>query len=715
MSDQSQLERLMDALKRSDVEQGFELLDEVLSLQNQADPARLQNVYIEGLFSLLNKIPSATALQEIDRRLRQTPAYWEDPEKIARHASALVASVSDRPSYQEALATAESVAALKGYGASSVLQLAHANALFEVSLRPESKGLDPIERIQRIPSFRDSPEIQFACARSCCNVTSRASNLKEIDQALQILKFLPSLAESAPLQESLERATRNRSRFESLSAGPSKSRSWKVPALIGSLLILGGTAVFTAFQRNLEAPPAPPSPTARATAHSPLEAEFSKFLAEGRKALTEQNYDEAAVDATMALRRAKTLKSDEGVSNSLDLLGSTAIRRKEPEKAEHFFADVPLSFRSKLSERHLDTAEKAVEGQQSEILLWEMSAVLTLFKLHPESTPADQLRRAARLCEEGKLYSQASQIQEQMGEFIKASQLAESAGEFERALGLLRRHVNDFPKEASRITEFQKRAGIKSLLAAEAAFVEKSLDEAEALAETALLTLEGVSGVNEELARVQTVRAKTAYFQERYPDAVSLAKLAVTASSNGERLNRLKAYREKDAAVVTRDELVVDTFVFPPGVKTGRFYTYAYYLGSVGDFVSGGGEELFQPPKDDLKATLTYGRKEKGVTVRLTSYEGRSYSFTFDAGGENLLKPGVYDGATRAPFNHNNPGLDFSGNGRGSNTSRGRFIVHEIVWGHDREVSSFAADFITGSQQGDKPVYGKVRYNSAYQ
>ena len=235
------------------------------------------------------------------------------------------------------------------------------------------------------------------------------------------------------------------------------------------------------------------------------------------------------------------------------------------------------------------------------------------------------------------------------------------------------------------------------------------------MANAALKTLEGVSGVNDEVARVHTVRAKTAFLTEHYGEAVALAKLAVTASPNDERLDRLSTYRSKDAAVVTRDELDIDTFVFPPAVKTGKFYTYAYYLGSVGDFVSGGGEELFQPPKDDLKTSLTYGRKERGVTVRLTSYEGRSYSFTFDAGGEKLLKPGLYVGATRAPFNHNNPGLDFSGNGRGSNSSRGKFVVHEIVWGPDREVASFAADFITGNQSGEKPAYGKVRYNSAYE
>lgn len=715
MSDIPQLERLKSALKSSGVEQAFEILDEMLSLQTQTDPGKLQDLYIDGLVGLLAKNPDPTALQEIDRRLRQTPGYWENPRKIEVHAQAILDAVSERPTLKAALATADSVAALKGYGASPTLQTTHANALFEVSLRPDSKGLEHAERIQQIPNFRDSQEIQFACARTCCNTTSRASNLKEIDRALRILESLPSLNESPALQESLERAQRNRTRFVSLGAAPDRSPPWKTIVFAGCFLFFGGGGVFFATRPETAAPLAIASPSPSASVTSPLEAEFSQFLKEGRKALTNQNYEEASIDATMALRRAKKLKSDEGISESLDLMASAALRNSEPEKAADCFAEVPPAYRSKLTESHLVKAEQAFKEQQPKTLLWEMSAVIDLFRLDAKTIPPVQLERAATLSERGELYSQASQIQEQMGALIDASRLAESAEEFDRALDLLQRHVEKHPDEAPRIADFQKRAGSKTLLAAEAAFLEKDLKQADTLANAALKTLEGVSGVNDEVARVHTVRAKTAFLTEHYGEAVALAKLAVTASPNDERLDRLSTYRSKDAAVVTRDELDIDTFVFPPAVKTGKFYTYAYYLGSVGDFVSGGGEELFQPPKDDLKTSLTYGRKERGVTVRLTSYEGRSYSFTFDAGGEKLLKPGLYVGATRAPFNHNNPGLDFSGNGRGSNSSRGKFVVHEIVWGPDREVASFAADFITGNQSGEKPAYGKVRYNSAYE
>jgi hypothetical protein len=92
----------------------------------------------------------------------------------------------------------------------------------------------------------------------------------------------------------------------------------------------------------------------------------------------------------------------------------------------------------------------------------------------------------------------------------------------------------------------------------------------------------------------------------------------------------------------------------------------------------------------------------------------RWWYLDFSAPHNAPLVVGTYQGATRWPFQATTaPGLSFSGNGRGNNTLTGSFNVHEISYGADGTVLSFAVDFV----QYDEGIQswwnvGSIRFNS---
>ena len=57
------------------------------------------------------------------------------------------------------------------------------------------------------------------------------------------------------------------------------------------------------------------------------------------------------------------------------------------------------------------------------------------------------------------------------------------------------------------------------------------------------------------------------------------------------------------------------------------------------------------------------------------------------------------------------PGLDVSGDGRGSNTLTGSFQVLDVEF-NNGTLTSFAANFIQHSEGATPALYGEIRYNS---
>lgn len=78
------------------------------------------------------------------------------------------------------------------------------------------------------------------------------------------------------------------------------------------------------------------------------------------------------------------------------------------------------------------------------------------------------------------------------------------------------------------------------------------------------------------------------------------------------------------------------------------------------------------------------------------------------------LVPGLYDGATRAPFNPpGTPGLAVSGAGRGCNATTGRFRVDEAQYAPDGTVQAFAARVEQHCEGAAPALFGSIAWNAS--
>lgn len=88
------------------------------------------------------------------------------------------------------------------------------------------------------------------------------------------------------------------------------------------------------------------------------------------------------------------------------------------------------------------------------------------------------------------------------------------------------------------------------------------------------------------------------------------------------------------------------------------------------------------------------------------SFQGDDW-WNFASPQDTLLTPGIYEQATRYPFQDPVvPGLSVSGAGRGCNQLKGRFQVLEAVCGPGNEVERFAADFVQSCEGFMPPLNG---------
>ena len=151
---------------------------------------------------------------------------------------------------------------------------------------------------------------------------------------------------------------------------------------------------------------------------------------------------------------------------------------------------------------------------------------------------------------------------------------------------------------------------------------------------------------------------------------------------------------------------------FGQGLGTIRnddpYKTLLYFNSEPGDFI-GGGQRFALTPAD---GTFSTSRTGGGVHVGFMGSDLWDLYFVPPSGA--TLTPGVYEGATRWPFQSpTTPGLSVSGAGRGCNTLTGRFTVLEAVYGPGGAVLRFAADYEQHCEGGDPALFGFVRINSS--
>jgi VCBS repeat-containing protein len=131
-----------------------------------------------------------------------------------------------------------------------------------------------------------------------------------------------------------------------------------------------------------------------------------------------------------------------------------------------------------------------------------------------------------------------------------------------------------------------------------------------------------------------------------------------------------------------------------------------------GDFIGQGLTYDFNP------ATATFtGQKNFDNGASLTvdpPAPGEFWFLDFAAAGNVPLSPGVYLNAMRYPFQDaSHPGLDVSGNGRGSNTLTGQFAVYDVVF-NGNVLTNFAAAFEQHSEGAAPALVGWIMLNTTF-
>jgi uncharacterized repeat protein (TIGR01451 family) len=131
--------------------------------------------------------------------------------------------------------------------------------------------------------------------------------------------------------------------------------------------------------------------------------------------------------------------------------------------------------------------------------------------------------------------------------------------------------------------------------------------------------------------------------------------------------------------------------------------------GEPGDALVGDNEMLFTVNDGDFRAYL-----DMGQSIAVDFFGRHNYFLVFAAPGNGPLVPGVYEGATRYPFQAaGQPGLTLSAAGNGCNQLTGRFVIHQAEYGPDRTVVSFSADFEVQCDGATGGTTGSIRFNHA--
>ena len=143
-----------------------------------------------------------------------------------------------------------------------------------------------------------------------------------------------------------------------------------------------------------------------------------------------------------------------------------------------------------------------------------------------------------------------------------------------------------------------------------------------------------------------------------------------------------------------------------------------YFKSDQGDYI-GQGKTVLHQTQDSILRNFTIADQWNSIRAYLSYKEDNQYfdwNLSFSAPNGLALTAGHYSGATRYPFQSlNTPGLDFTGNGRGCNTSKGEFTIHEISYSGDEGapvLNTLALDLIQYCEGGSTKIQASVRLNS---
>ena len=132
-----------------------------------------------------------------------------------------------------------------------------------------------------------------------------------------------------------------------------------------------------------------------------------------------------------------------------------------------------------------------------------------------------------------------------------------------------------------------------------------------------------------------------------------------------------------------------------------------------GDYIGQGQSYYYDDTNADIRFSRNY---DNGITVRIDNLPGEPsdwWTLNIAAPYNAEIQPGVYDGATRFPFQDiDEPGLSFSGNGRGCNTLTGKYEVFAVTYDGDGSVTALSATFEQHCSDATPALRGTIVFNT---
>jgi len=146
------------------------------------------------------------------------------------------------------------------------------------------------------------------------------------------------------------------------------------------------------------------------------------------------------------------------------------------------------------------------------------------------------------------------------------------------------------------------------------------------------------------------------------------------------------------------------------GLSLGKFIkpltsavptTYLRAISTPGDFIGQG-----------QKLTIDGKQMSRNLSRNRIQVHAGPWIAVFASPPGKEIAVGEYHNAKRYPFNGNFPGLDITGESRGSNQLSGDFVIWELEVVNG-EIEKLAVDFIQHSENVGPPFYGMIRFHSS--
>lgn len=165
-------------------------------------------------------------------------------------------------------------------------------------------------------------------------------------------------------------------------------------------------------------------------------------------------------------------------------------------------------------------------------------------------------------------------------------------------------------------------------------------------------------------------------------------------------------------AVAATTALLISCGGDSPSEPSSRLtHTFLRFTSAPGDWVGQGETHEYTLESGDWSITAGGPDDPRGIQELAFDYsDGVAWwSLHLAAPRGEVLKRGTYTNAARWPFQGTaQPGLDFSGSGRGCNELSGEFTIHELVLSPGNAIERFHVEFEQHCEMGAPALLGEL-------